>query len=102
LSAWKIIFPTGRIFIKIVIFASCKNIYRSSNKTPNQMQRLVVKFIAESHTCCSTCFGHHCAHHQELFQTAVAASGFLINAEVDVFPAVVKTDHGWKHIHLGI
>jgi hypothetical protein len=29
------------------------------------------------------------AHHQELSQTAVAASGFRINAEVDVFPAVV-------------
>jgi hypothetical protein len=29
------------------------------------------------------------AHHQELFQTAVAASGFRINAEMDVFPAVV-------------
>jgi hypothetical protein len=42
--------------------------------------------------------GHHCAHQQELFQTTVAASGFRLNAEVDVFPAVV----GWKHIHLGI
>jgi hypothetical protein len=31
---------------------------------------------------------HHCAHHQ-VFQTAVAASGFHLNAEVDVFPAVV-------------
>jgi hypothetical protein len=29
------------------------------------------------------------AHYQELFRTAVAASGFRINAEVDVFPAVV-------------
>jgi hypothetical protein len=34
------------------------------------------------------------------FQTAGAASGFRMNAEVDVFPAVV--DHGWKHTHLGI
>jgi hypothetical protein len=28
-----------------------------------------------------------------------------MNAEVDVFPAVVgllQTDHGWKHIYLGI
>jgi hypothetical protein len=32
---------------------------------------------------------HHCAHHQELFQTAVAASGFRLNAKADVFPAVV-------------
>jgi hypothetical protein len=62
------------------------------------MQQSVVKFIALSHRRCSTCFGHYCAHHQELFQTAVAASGFHINAEVDVFSAVVC----WKHIHLGI
>jgi hypothetical protein len=26
------------------------------------------------------------AHHQELFQTAVASTGFRLNAEVDVFP----------------
>jgi hypothetical protein len=32
---------------------------------------------------------HYYAHHQELFQAAVAASGFRINAEVDVFTAVV-------------
>jgi hypothetical protein len=53
------------------------------------MQQSVVKFITYSHRRCSTCFGHYCAHHQELFQTAVAASGFRINAEVGVFPAVV-------------
>jgi hypothetical protein len=29
------------------------------------------------------------AHHQELFQTAVAASGCRVNVEVVVFPAVV-------------
>jgi hypothetical protein len=80
-------------------------IFKYSNKTPNQMQQPVVKFIALSHKRCSTCFGHHYAHYQELFQTAVAASGFRLNAEVDVFPAVVgllKTDHSWKHISLGI
>jgi hypothetical protein len=53
------------------------------------MQQSVVKFIAYLHRRCSTCFEHYYAHHQELFQTAVAASGFRINAEVDVFPAVV-------------
>jgi hypothetical protein len=53
------------------------------------MQQLVVKFIAYLHRRCSTCFGHYYAHHQELFQTVVAVSGFHINAEVDVFPAVV-------------
>jgi hypothetical protein len=25
---------------------------------------------------CSTCFGHHCVHHQELPTTAHAASGY--------------------------
>jgi hypothetical protein len=33
--------------------------------------------------------GHYYAQHQEPFQTAVAASGFRTNAEVDVFPTVV-------------
>jgi hypothetical protein len=54
------------------------------------MQKSIVKFIASSHRSSSTCFGHYYAHHQELFQTAVAASGFHMNAGVDVFPAVVS------------
>jgi hypothetical protein len=29
--------------------------------------------------CCSTCFGHHCAHHQELLIAAHAVSGHLSN-----------------------
>jgi hypothetical protein len=77
-----------------------------------------------------TGFGHHYAHHDERFQTAVAASGFRLNAEVDVFPAenmfraplcpssgaLSNCSHSlrfpskcrggcvssWKHIHLGI
>jgi ATP-dependent Zn protease len=65
-------------------------VFKYSNKTPNQMQHSVVKFIALLHRRCSTCFGHHYAHHQELSQTAVAASGFRINVEVDVFPATNK------------
>jgi hypothetical protein len=60
-----------------------------SNKTPNQMQRSIVTFIVWSHRRRSTYFGHHRAHHQELFQTAVAASGCRVNAEVVVFLAVV-------------
>jgi hypothetical protein len=55
-----------------------------------ELQKSVVKFfIAYSHRRCLTCFGHHYAHHQELSQTAVAASGFRLIAEVNVFPAVV-------------
>jgi hypothetical protein len=53
------------------------------------MQQTVVKFIVWSHRRCSTCFGHYRAHHQELFQTAVADSGCRVNAEAVVFPAVV-------------
>jgi hypothetical protein len=53
------------------------------------MQQSVVKFIAYSHRRCSTCFGPCYAHHRELLQTAVTASGFRLNAEVNVFPAVV-------------
>jgi hypothetical protein len=53
------------------------------------MQQSIVKFIAWSHRRCSTCFGRHYTHHQKLPQTAVAASGFHVNDEVDVFPAVV-------------
>jgi small basic protein len=49
----------------------------------------VVCLLVGSQRRCSTCFGHHYAHLQALFQTAVAASGFRINAEVDVLPAVV-------------
>jgi hypothetical protein len=74
------------------------SIFKHSNKTPNQMQQSIVKLIALSHRRCSTCFQHYYAHQQEPFQTAVAASGFRMNVEVDVFPAVV----GWKHEHLRI
>ena len=40
-------------------------IFNHSNKTPNQMQQSIVKFIALSYRHCSICFGHYCAHHQE-------------------------------------
>jgi hypothetical protein len=59
-------------------------IFKYSNKTPTQMHQSIVTFIVSSHRRRSTCFGH-----QELFQTAVAASGCRVNAEVVVFPAVV-------------
>jgi hypothetical protein len=41
------------------------------------MHHSIVTFIAYSHRRRSTCFGHYRAHHQELFQTAVAASDHL-------------------------
>jgi hypothetical protein len=69
-----------------------------SNKTPNPVQQSIVKFIVLSRRRCSTCFGHYHAHHQKPFQTAIAVSGFRVNAEVDVFPA----DNGWKAVHLRI
>jgi hypothetical protein len=40
------------------------------------MQQSIVKFIFLSRRRRSTRFGHYYAHHQEPFQTAVAASGF--------------------------
>ena len=36
-----------------------------TNKTTNEMQQSIVKFIALSYRYCSTCFGHYNAHHQE-------------------------------------
>ena len=53
------------------------------------MQQSIVKFIALSYRHCSTCFRHYNTHHQELVKTAVAASGFRMNVEVEVFSAVV-------------
>jgi hypothetical protein len=43
-------------------------IFNYSNKTPNQMQKSIVKFIALSYRRCSTCFVHYYAHHQEPFK----------------------------------
>jgi hypothetical protein len=40
-------------------------IFNHSNKTTNQLQQSIVKFIALSYRYCSTCFGHYSAHHQE-------------------------------------
>jgi hypothetical protein len=64
--------------------------FKYSNKTFNQMQQSIVTFIVSSHRRRSTCFVHHRAHHQELFQTKFAASGCRVNEEVVVFPAVVR------------
>jgi hypothetical protein len=78
----KIIFPLHLWIFKplhMIYFRSLhQTLLKNSNKTPNQMQQSIVKFIAWSHRRCSTCFGYYYAHHQELFQTAVAASGFRI------------------------
>jgi hypothetical protein len=77
---------TAPIYLGFVV-VPC--IFKHSNKTPNQMQQSIVKLIALSPRRWSTCFGHYYAHHQELFQTAVAASGSRMNVAVDVFPVVV-------------
>jgi hypothetical protein len=55
------------------MISNMKNNSKASNKTPNQMHQSIVTFIAYSHRRRSACFEHHRAHHQELFQTAVAA-----------------------------
>jgi len=56
------------------------------------MKQSIVKFIALSYRHCSTCFGNYDNPSPEARQTAVAASGFSMNVEVEVFSAVV--DHG--------
>jgi hypothetical protein len=63
------------------------------------MQQSIVKFTALSRRRCSTCFGHYCAHHQEHLQTAIAASGFRMNVEVDVFPAGFGLSVGQANTH---
>jgi hypothetical protein len=101
---WAVVSTVMNLLINLGFVVPC--IFKYSNKTPNQMQQSIVKFIAWSHRHCSTCFGHYYAHHQELFQTSVAASSFHMKAEVDFFQpwsvCYKHTDHGWKHIHLGI
>jgi len=52
------------------------------------MQQSIVKFIALSYRYCSTCFGA-LQSPSRASQTAVAASGFRMNVEVELFSAVV-------------
>ena len=53
------------------------------------MQQSIVKFIPLSYRHCSTCFGALQCPSSGARQTAVAASGFRMNVEVEVFSAVV-------------
>jgi hypothetical protein len=53
------------------------------------MQQSIVKFIALSYRHCSSCFRASQCPSSGARQTAVAASGFHMNVEVDVFLAVV-------------
>jgi len=56
------------------------------------MQQSIVKFIALSYRHCSTCFGALLCPSSGARQTAVVASGFRTNVEVEVFSAVVGLD----------
>jgi hypothetical protein len=64
---------------------------------------------------CSTCFGHHCVHHQELPSTAHAASGhrvvyvsvapsspvlLLLNNRTGLEDATELTTHGDQRLHV--
>jgi hypothetical protein len=40
--------------------------------------------------CCSTCFGHHCVHHQELLIAAHAVSGHRV-----VLGRLFPPEQGW-------
>jgi hypothetical protein len=72
-------------------------IFKYSIKHPTRCTINLI-FIALSRRRRSTCFGHHCAYHQEPPQTAFAAPGFRMIAGVDVFPAVVGLLVPLKHV----
>jgi hypothetical protein len=62
--------------------------YINSNKTPNWMQQSILKFYCFVVQTLLNMFRALCPS-SGARQTAVAASGFRINVEVDVFSAVV-------------
>jgi hypothetical protein len=58
---------------------------------------------------CSTCFEHHCVHHQEPFTTAHAASGYRVvlcwlrprsNNRTGLEDATNTTPHGNQRLHV--
>jgi hypothetical protein len=61
----------------------------TSNKTPNQMQQSVVKFYCFVIQTLLNVFRASLCPSSGAHQTAVAASGFRMNVEVDVFSTVV-------------
>jgi hypothetical protein len=56
-------------------------IFKYSNKNTQPDATINHKMYCLVIRRCSTCFRYYYAQHQELFQTAIAASGFHINAE---------------------
>jgi hypothetical protein len=70
----------------------------SSVKTPNLMQQSIAKFYFYVVQTLFNMFRALLCPSSEARQIAVAASGFRMNVEVNVFSTVV----GWKHVHLHI
>jgi hypothetical protein len=64
-------------------------IINHSNKTPNQMQQSIVKFYCSVIQTLLNVFRLSLCPSSGDRQTAVAASGFCMNVEVDVFSGVV-------------
>jgi hypothetical protein len=53
--------------------------------------------------CCSTCFGHHCVHHQELLIAAHAVSGHRVvfcNNRTGLEETTDSTPHGDQRLHV--
>ena len=61
-----------------------------SNKTPNYMQQLIVKFYCFVVQTLPNMFQALSCPSSGARQTAIAASGFRMNVEVEVFSAVVS------------
>jgi hypothetical protein len=64
-------------------------IFNNSNKTPNQKQQSIVKFYCFVVQTLLNMFRELQCSSAGARQTAVAASGFRMNVEVEVFSAVV-------------
>ena len=64
------------------------------------MQQTIVKLIALSYRHCSTCFGHHNAHHQEPVKLPLQP---LVSVWMWRWKCSQPwSDHGWEHFHLHI
>jgi hypothetical protein len=70
-------------------------VFNHSNKTPNKMQQLILKFYCFVVQTLLNMFRALQCPSSRAHETAFAASGFHMNVEVEVFSAVVGLlDHG--------
>ena len=83
--------PKQKVFNYIHVFLGfvVPCIFSHSNKAPNQMQQSIVKFYCFVVQTLINTFRALLCPSSGARQTAVAASGFCMNVEVEVFSAVV-------------